>query len=282
MGRFKKTTMTRGILIYAFNNESIDYWKQATWCADRVNRYLDLPVTIVTDKNSQAERSCDHSVLFTESSVGGLRVYDPLKNQRADSWFNGNRFQSFDITPYDETIVIDSDYIIASNQLRTLFDLPVSVTSIRDVYDITNRDSFRNYQTVSNGKVGLHHWWATVLFFRRNRESEHFFTIMRMVRENYRHYSNLYRFRPSPFRNDFAVSISITAISGHCPSAVNPIPWAMANVGADVEIIQKNHDCFELSYLCYKTNQPRRLIISGQDFHFMNKQSLSNLYADPS
>ena len=274
--------MTRGILIYAFNNESIDYWRQAVWCADRVTLHLDLPVTIVTNEASQANRICEHQILFAESSAGGLRVYDPIKIQRADSWFNGNRYQSFDITPYDETIVIDSDYVVVSDQLRSLFDLPVSFTVMKDVFDITNRDSFQNYRNVSNSRVGLHHWWATVLFFRRCRESEYFFSIMQMVRENYKHYSNLYKFRPHPFRNDFAASIAITALAGHIPWATVAVPWSMANVGADVEIKQNEHDCFDLTYQCYKTQQSKRLMIKGQDFHFMNKQSLSKLYADPS
>lgn len=274
--------MTRGVMIYAFNNESIDYWAQAVWCADRVNRCLGLPVTIVTDEASQGSRICDHDMVFAVPSSGGMRVYDPERDQRADTWFNGNRFQSFDITPYEQTIVIDSDYVVASDQLNQLFDLPMSVTAIKDVYDITNRDSFRNYQLISNSKVGLHHWWATVLFFRKDRVSEHFFTLMQMIRENYRHYSNLYRFRPRPFRNDFAVSVALSVISGHVPDAATAIPWPMPNAGADVDITQKDQDLFELTYQCYKTQQPKRSLVSGQDFHFMNKKSLQNLYADPS
>ena len=42
----------KGVLIYAFNNDKVDYFQQAVWCADRVNRFLDLPVSIITDTAS--------------------------------------------------------------------------------------------------------------------------------------------------------------------------------------------------------------------------------------
>jgi hypothetical protein len=59
--------MNRGVLIYAFNNDSIDYYQQAVWCADRVVKYLDLPVTIVTDGSSQNLRECDHNVIYSQA-----------------------------------------------------------------------------------------------------------------------------------------------------------------------------------------------------------------------
>jgi hypothetical protein len=274
-----KATMTRGALIYAFNNTSVDYWKQAVWCADRVNRFLDIPVTIVTDSESMAGRTTDHNIVLAQAESGGFRVYNPTTDPHGVSWFNGNRYQSNDITPYDETLVIDSDYVVASDQLNILFDSGLDVAVIKDVYDITDRESFRDYLTVNAARVGLHHYWATVMFFKRTSVARDFFALLSMVRKNYRHYSNLYRFPSSPYRNDFAVSIAMTTLFGHVPQAVKSIPWRMANAGSDVEIAELGQDQFELSYRCYDTERLKRITVSGVDFHFMNKKSLSNLYA---
>ena len=43
--------MSKGVLLFAFNNESINYIKQAIFCANRIKKYLDLPVSLVTDIN---------------------------------------------------------------------------------------------------------------------------------------------------------------------------------------------------------------------------------------
>lgn len=269
------TTMTKGILIYAFNNDSIDYFRQAVWCADRVNQYLDLPVTIITDVSSAAGRSTAHSVIFSIAESGGYRVFNPSISNQADIWYNGNRFQSFELSPYDQTIVIDSDYVVCSNQLQLLFDMNLQVTAMKHVYDITGRDGFRPYQSISNA-YGLHHYWATVLYFDRSQRAKDFFVLMDMIKKHYKHYSNIYKFRTSPFRNDFAVSIALNTLYGHVPEAVPVIPWKMANVFNDVGIRTQDQTTFELTYQVEKAM--RKIIVKDQDFHFMNKFDLAKIY----
>ena len=41
--------MSKGILVHAFNNEEIDYVKQAVMVAERAKKYLNLPTSIITD-----------------------------------------------------------------------------------------------------------------------------------------------------------------------------------------------------------------------------------------
>ena len=107
----------KGILIYAFNNTNINYFRQAVWCADRVSKYLALPVTIVTDEASIGDTKHTHNIIISRAESGGYRVFNPSIRSQADIWYNGNRFQSYDLSPYDQTIVIDSDYIVCSDQL---------------------------------------------------------------------------------------------------------------------------------------------------------------------
>ena len=51
--------MTKGILVFAHNNAEIDYVKQAAFLAGRAKEYLNLPVSIVTDKESIGVRHQD-------------------------------------------------------------------------------------------------------------------------------------------------------------------------------------------------------------------------------
>ena len=265
----------KGILIYAFNNESINYFRQAVWCANRVTKYLNLPVTIVTDATSIGDTEHNHNVIISQAESGGYRVFNPEINSIAETWYNGNRFQSYDLSPYDQTIVLDSDYVVCSDQLLKLFDTTVEVTAMKNVYDITNRDQFQPYVSISDSR-GLHHYWATVLYFCKGQRSQQFFDMLTMIRKNYTHYANLYSFRTVPFRNDFAVSIALNTIYGHVPDAIPVIPWRMANVFSDVGIITKDQETFDLKYRV--DNIFRTIRITGQDFHFMNKRSLAELY----
>ena len=270
--------MNSGILIYGFSNEKVDYWNQAVWCADRARRFLNQPVTIVTDQDSRKDRPCDHHVIFTDAVSGGHRVYNPTTDSGAASWYNKNRYQSYDISPYEKTIVLDSDYVVCSDQLNLLFQFDWPVTAMKSVYDITGRDSFNQYKSISTESVSLHHYWATVLYFDKSITSEYFFRVMTMIQRYYRHYSNLYKFPASPFRNDFAVSIALNIVYGHVPDAVPTIPWTMANVGDDVDISEIDSDEFEFRYLSYKDKSLKKIKVKSQDFHFMNKKSLANLY----
>jgi len=41
--------MNQGVVLFAFNNISVDYIKQAVYCAKRIKKYLQLPVQVITD-----------------------------------------------------------------------------------------------------------------------------------------------------------------------------------------------------------------------------------------
>lgn len=261
---------TDGVLIYAFNNGHIDYFGQAVWCADRVNTYLDLPCTIVTDDASC--RPCRHDVIMTQARSGGQRRFDGKGQGQARTWYNKNRAQSFELSPYQRTLVLDSDYIVASDQLRRVFHSGISVTAMKHVYDVTNRDQFLKFQTISPNR-GLHHFWATVLYFDRSELARDFFDIVNMITTKYGHYARIYNMDTIPFRNDYAVSIALNTIYGHLETSIPVLPWKMANAFSDVNIEQLADCCFRLTYPVGETS--RSIIVNDTDIHFMNKEALA-------
>jgi len=89
--------MSRGVLIFAFNNDKIDYLKQANWVADRVYSYMNTPVTIVTDEKSIAGRKFEHNLVLSDAISGGLRNFDHTSNDKVDQWYNANRFQAYEL-----------------------------------------------------------------------------------------------------------------------------------------------------------------------------------------
>jgi len=85
--------MSRGVLIFAFNNTKLDYFKQATWVADRVEKFLGLPTTIVTDEVSVGTTITKHHLVFTEAVSYSRRNFDISKDNQDANWYNVNRFQ---------------------------------------------------------------------------------------------------------------------------------------------------------------------------------------------
>jgi len=267
--------MSRGVLIFAFNNTKLNYFKQATWVADRVEKFLGLPTTIVTDEASVSETK--HNVVFKKAMALSLRNYDAFKEDQIDYWYNVNRFQSFDVSPYDETIVIDSDYIVNSDQLNLLFDSPYDFLCHRAVYDVANKAGLNAYQMF--GTTPFPHYWATVLFFRKSDHSKFMFNLIAMIKDNYQLYSKVYGFSLSPFRNDYAVSIALSIAHGHRLDSIPSIPWLLPTATTDINVTQINDTEFELRYEKWSRNKQRKMqsVIKGQDFHCLNKVAMERL-----
>lgn len=270
--------MTRGFLIFAFNNEVIDYLGHALWIADRIESILKLPTSIVTDEASASTKEdVKHNLILTEALAGHQRNFNIHKDGNVAEWKNVNRFQAYDLTPYDETVVIDSDYIVNSEQLLALFESADDFLVHRKPYDITDRRSFQPYDFLP--KYYFPHYWATVIFFRKTEFAKTIFDTIKMIRENYAHYSRIYKFRSSPFRNDYVVSIALSIVYGHRINAIPVIPWNMPMVANNAEIKQLDDCKFEITYQknINRLDKPMRIVVDDHDIHFLNKFSLEKM-----
>ena len=65
--------MTVGALLFAFDSE-IKYTKLAVECAKRIKQYLDIPVTLVTDKSINAD-IFDKQIIVTKGQDTNRRFF---------------------------------------------------------------------------------------------------------------------------------------------------------------------------------------------------------------
>jgi alpha-N-acetylglucosamine transferase len=112
--------MNCGALIFAHNNSKVDYVKLAVFSAKQVIKYLDIPVTLVTDNpesvSEEATEIFDKIIVIENSEHNQVkRFYDGTTVASNVEWKNFSRSQVYELTPYDKTLVIDSDYIINSS-----------------------------------------------------------------------------------------------------------------------------------------------------------------------
>jgi hypothetical protein len=184
----------------------------------------------------------------------------------------------YNLSPYDETLVLDADYVVCSDQLNVLFDIPEDFLATRWAYDVTGLQTFNDLNWFGSNHMPMA--WATVMRFNRGLLSKSVFDMMSMIRNNWQHYRDLYGISRSTYRNDHALSIALNTLHGH-QGTWPSVPWSLATVVPDHRVECINDNTFKV---CYKTsdNKLRHVIIADQDFHAMGKKHLGDIIASTS
>lgn len=258
--------MKSGILLFAYNNDQIDYVKLAEWSAERIHRHLNLPVTLVSDCESSSDMFDNQIITQTPESTG--RYFSDF--DRVVNWKNSNRADAFDLTPYETTLVLDVDYVVASNQLSLLFQHSQDFLTPSLAYDVSGINNFEDLNIV--GKFGLPMVWATVLFFKKTSNAELIFRTVKMIRDNWQHYRDLYQISRSTYRNDYAFAIAANLVYGQIANWPN-VPWPLASVVPEHNIKQVDCDEFTVHFVT-ANGKPRRTLLKNIDFHAMGKRDL--------
>lgn len=266
--------MTRGALIFAFNNEKTDYVKMAGWSAQRIHRHLNIPVAVVTDADTGDSRlSGVDRIIYAESATGGTRWFEDY--QSTVSWHNASRTDAYTLTPWDHTLVLDADYVVCSDHLNRLWDADTDFLCHRKAWDAKNGTMLDGLNTFGRHKMPM--WWATVMCFKKTNVSQYIFDTMTMIRENWQHYRDLYQIDRSTYRNDFALSIALGIVTGQTWKVDN-IPWNLTSILPDTKLSQLDDDYFSLEYTDID-NVLRTVGIGGTDFHAMGKNHLEQIIA---
>ena len=270
MGRTKQKTLSQGVVIFAFNNEATDYISMAAWSAKNIRRHLDLPVAVVTDDPvTAAEYKFEH-IIVTAPDTGGSRHFADYGT--TVTWHNAGRINAYELSPFDQTLVLDADYVVASDSLLDILKIPQQFAAFSDAFEpssMTNLETFGEYK--------LPMWWATVMMFRRGTVSQYIFDSMQMIRNNWQHYRDLYGIHQSNYRNDYALSIALGLVAG-ADQSVHEIFRPMLNVMPDHGLTCTEQDHYEIEYRNTE-GRLKTMSWSGLDFHAMCKKHLEAIVA---
>jgi len=263
--------MTTGALIFAFNNEHTDYLAMAAWSADRIRRHLDIPVAVITDCTDPARLTKFDHVISANPVSGGTRYFDDYK--QTVTWYNAARTDAYSLTPWEHTLLLDADYVVCGKELKYLLDAPQEFLCYRWACGTTAQDSFEGLNYFGQHKMPM--WWATVMMFRRGNTAQYIFDSMTMIKNNWKHYRDLYHITSSQYRNDYALSIALGIVSGHTLKVDN-IPGMMVSVLPEHELTQIDDDRFEIKF--QDQGKSKRMSLS-MDFHAMGKKHLGDIIA---
>ena len=260
--------MSRGVLLFAFNIKDVNYYEMAVSCAKRVNHFLKLPVTIVTNIESLPTT---HHYIFDNVVIAPS---DGPNKKGKNLWLNKGRYRAYEFTPYDETLLLDTDYLVNSNQLNRLFDLYDDFMCAKDVsFLMSEKDEQEVISTYSFTTM-----WATVMIFRKTHRVKQIFECLEMVQKNYDHYASLHHFASGMYRNDYAITIALRIVNGNTFDKKDYIPWNLVHLGKEATAHRVHESPFNTEYLIISNDEkPKYIFTKDVDFHCMSKSNFMNV-----
>lgn len=275
--------ITNGVVLIARNNSQIDYVKQAVFSAIRIKKYLDLPVSIITDSVDYLKNNFDYTLFdkiiqIEYKETKNVKIYhDGSISYKTISFKNDFRHNAYWLSPYDKTLLIDTDYIISNDLLKNCFNTNESFLIYKASEDIAKVRDETEFKYISDNSVDF--YWATVVYFVKNKINDIFFNLISHIQDEWNHYRRVYQINSSLFRNDFAFSIAIHIMNGFTQGEyAKPLPGKhLYTIDKDI-LWQIEND--ELMFLVEKANylgEYTAMSTKGLNVHVMNKFSLDRI-----
>lgn len=270
-----------GAVIFAQNNTTIDYIKLAIHASRQIKLYLDLPVSLITDNVNWLNANYpDHPFdtvieIPTDTAPQKKFFHDGTLASQQLAWHNLSRSSVYDLTPYDRTLVIDSDYIINSSVLKSAFLNDHDFQIYKNSFDLSATRNNKEFDRINQYSIPF--YWATVIVFKKNEIMKSFFDLVSYIKTNWNYFRHLYSIESSTFRNDFAFSIAIHIMNGKTEGGfAQELPGVMSYI-TDKDLLVDATDN-SMQFLLEKQKHPGEYILAktqGIDVHVMNKISLS-------
>lgn len=274
--------MKKGILIYAHNNRSVDYALMAVISGGLARKHLNVPASLVTDPSTiewmressileKATQVFENIIVVDRPITSNTRKLSDGQSSDVVPFINANRASVWDLTPYDRTLLIDSDYLVLSNALNEYWDVEEDVLIGESMNDI-NTASRAGYHDVYVSDVGVKLYWATTVMFTKNEVAKRFFDTVGYIKDNYKTYGDIFRFDYRQYRNDISFSVAKHILNGFEQSSDINLPPVLTSLDTDILLDIKDK---KLTFLISQPNsQYCAAAISGADIHVMNKQSI--------
>jgi hypothetical protein len=276
--------MTRGVLIFAHNNRDVDYALMSIVSGQLAAKYLQVPVSLITDKFTidwmkeskiyQKAKTLFDKIIEIEKPItdNQRNLHDGIENKLVP-FINSNRCSAYELTPYDRTLLIDSDFLIFSDTLSNYWDVESDIlisSAINDIYDQKRLGYHDRY--ISD--TGIHLYWATTVMFSKSEYSKMFFELVDQIRENYEYYSDLFRFDNRQYRNDIAFSIAKHILDGYETDTTLALPPILSILDKDVLLDVSTSGKLTMLISPNLDSNYIAAASTNLDIHIMNKQSL--------
>ncbi len=281
--------MSKGIIIFAQNNEYVNYAEQACACAGYARKNLSLfdEICLITNTetlkpNKKLINEYFDKVIVSDSfQPDNIRLFkDTTHITEYASFKNMGRSEVYKLSPYDETLVIDADYFIMNNVLDQVWDSENDVMINCKYRDVSGRHK-ENIEYLDNFSIPM--YWATVFYFKKSDFAENLFTLISHIKYNYKYYYYLYNCSGNLFRNDFAFSMALHILNGNVAFDVPSLPFNYLNNSFDLDDIYRVNSHNDIIMYCADAERITNHILSrfkNMDIHIMNKKAIARCIDD--
>lgn len=273
----------KGIVIFARNNGYVDYVKIACASAGFARKNLKGfdEICLITDSSSGTEQSelvekhFDRVILSDDFQPENTRLFkDTANGPEYASFKNMGRSEVYELSPYEETLVIDCDYFIMSNTLDQVWESENDFMINYQYRDVAGRHG-GNISYIDDFTIPM--CWATVFYFKKSEFAENLFNLIKHIKFNYKYYYALFNCTGKLFRNDFAFAIALHILNGSVTANTPSLPIDYLNNSFDLDDIFRVNDSNDIIMYCAKPENITEYVLSrftNTDLHIMNKRSV--------
>jgi hypothetical protein len=239
--------VSKGIVAFAVNTNETDYVGIAHTTLSHASRVLGIPYTVITsiDQDNWVNHRYD---IDTEKFV---------------EWRNVGRYHAYELSPYDETLVIDVDYVVQDAQLLEVFDTEFDYLLQRHSHSLNGP----MYEMM--GSLSLPFVWATVFAFRKTPRAKMYFELVKRVQDNYSYYRELFKVQERNYRNDYAFAMADYILNGYTVGT-NSIPGSMLTIDQPINQIEVRENTMVIR------DTDRAYVVPKTNMHIMSKAYLQS------
>lgn len=280
--------------MFAYNNDEIDYIGLAAMNSRLIQHNMGLEpkqITIVTNRASydflekklgKEYMDATGQFVFVEKDLKfkrtNMRMFrDTSHNLQKLSFYNKGRCDAYELSPYDETILLDADYLVLSDALNQCWGHNNELMMNYHYIDVVRGREYRDLDRVH--ALGITMYWATVVYFTRSPLCESFFNVAKHVEKESEYYRELYKIQGNIHRNDHSFSIAAHMVSGYQDKGLPQLPVKLFK-SFDIDDVERVIDLNDLLLMVEKPSQPGNYVglrWKDRDIHIMNKWALQRI-----
>jgi len=177
--------MNKGVCIVAQNNTKFNYVLQACYLAQSIKKFSkDEKISIITNDKVPDEK---------------IHLFDkiiPIENDLTEinEWRINNRKLIYKLTPYNRTIVFDTDVLVLCN-LSNIWD-ELQDTKLYFSTEIVNHRGRKIIQDYKHRKVflanNLPNIYSAFFYFEKNETNDNFFDNLELIVDNFDDFANIF------------------------------------------------------------------------------------------
>jgi hypothetical protein len=281
--------MNRGYVIIAHNNSYVDYCAIALCNALMIKaNSVVQSVTLITDTSSEdwfrqqypkklIGYAFDKIILVDRDEMMNpqpRRLNDTASTQYTVDWHNNTRHHIYDLSPYDETILLDADYLVFDTSLDLAWGSNEDVLINRRAVPVDHGKLDASHIYLDSMSVPM--YWATLIYFQKTKRAKLLFDTVAAIKDNYLYFQQIWGYPGVLYRNDYAFSVAIHMLNGFVESddfKPFPVPTIFTSFDYDelIDVPAKNELLLLVSH-----NRSQFVVsrIKKINVHVMNKMSI--------